>query len=181
MDELLNRFSTLEQSAEIERSYQHINDPGKSNLQTILPDPLSNSQLFTKLGTSLDLPALRKTIRESKPRFPPPEVLPCANVEVEKYKACPNPGKMASVHVGWYHVAPRHVFPRSNRYLKISFSPRNVNWRTGALIKSGMFLLQVIYYSGTLKSTARLQESSGIEGLVTRLGRRGSKSSFHQS
>ncbi|KAF8636838.1 hypothetical protein AX17_003230 [Amanita inopinata Kibby_2008] len=30
-----------------------------------------------------------------KPRFPPLEVLPCANIEVSKYRVCPNPGKMA--------------------------------------------------------------------------------------
>jgi hypothetical protein len=103
MDELFNRLLTPEQSAEIESSYQHMNDTGKSNLRAIPQDPLSNSQLYTRLSsldTSLDPSALHKMCRESimgdsKPRFPPPEVLPCGNVKVDMYRVCPNPGKMA--------------------------------------------------------------------------------------
>jgi hypothetical protein len=77
MDDLFNRFLTPGQSAEIESCYQHINDTENSNLRGMPPDPLTTSQLY------------------SMPRFSPPDVLPCANVEAEKYRACPNPGKMA--------------------------------------------------------------------------------------
>jgi hypothetical protein len=99
-----NRLLTPEQRSEIESSHQHINDTGKSNLRALPPDSLTNSQLYTRLSgldtSALDPSALLDMFRESvwegsKPRFPPPEVLPCANVEAEKYRACPNPGKMA--------------------------------------------------------------------------------------
>jgi hypothetical protein len=107
MDRLTDFFNqplTPEQSAEIESSYQHINDTRNTNLRAMPPDPLSNPQMHTKLkdldASALDLSALHDMIQESamadsKLRFPPPEVLPCANVETEKYRACQNPGKMA--------------------------------------------------------------------------------------
>jgi hypothetical protein len=106
MDRLTDLFNGLtpEQRAEINSSHQRINDIGKSNLRAMPPDPLTNSQLHTKLSgldtSALDPSALHDLFRgsvmeDSKPRFPPPKVLPCANVEVGKYRVCPNPGKMA--------------------------------------------------------------------------------------
>ena len=76
-----------------------------ANLRAIPPDPLDNShsQLHTEMNgfknsksdPSVLIEKLRKVAGNSKLRFPPPEVLPCANVEATKYRACPNPGNKA--------------------------------------------------------------------------------------
>ena len=108
MDQLTNMFNNLtpEQRSESESSHgqQHINDTINSNLRALPPDSQTDSQLDTRLSgldtstlaPSALLDVFRESVREgSKPRYPPPEVLPCANVETEKYRACPNPGKMA--------------------------------------------------------------------------------------
>jgi hypothetical protein len=38
---------------------------------------------------------MQDILLNEKPKFSPLENLPCANVEVQKYKMCPNPGTLA--------------------------------------------------------------------------------------
>jgi hypothetical protein len=67
----------------------------------IPPNPSTEvgSALDTNLLANLkaDPEAFLKSITEkaNKLQFPAPERLPCANVDVDKYKACPNNGTMA--------------------------------------------------------------------------------------
>ncbi|OJA20158.1 hypothetical protein AZE42_11951 [Rhizopogon vesiculosus] len=61
-----------------------------SSLRTIPPDP-STSSNFADFDVS-DPKCALEACRKMKPKFPPPEMLPCANVEVVKYKVCPKQG-----------------------------------------------------------------------------------------
>lgn len=92
-----NHLLTPEQRAESDSSYEDFRGIRSHNLRKIPPDPYS--QLHTKtdeLDRSEDpLISFQKYASQSKPRFPPPEVLPCANVKVAKYRVCPNPGDKA--------------------------------------------------------------------------------------
>lgn len=42
-----------------------------------------------------DLQGMINSVVNKNPKFGPVEVLPCANVNVEKYAVCENPGKLA--------------------------------------------------------------------------------------
>lgn len=66
--------------------------PDPTKKQGILPD-------LNNLNTS-DPASHHDTINKyladhSKPRYPPPATLPCANIQVEKYSVCQNPGTKA--------------------------------------------------------------------------------------
>jgi len=71
------------------------------NIRSILPEPVSDfaSKLELQgLDTSnpdLVREAILKSMSKVKPKYPPLETLPCANVEVIKYKACLKPGTKA--------------------------------------------------------------------------------------
>ena len=148
MDQLTNLPNHLspEQRSEIESSQQHTNDIGNSNLRALPPDPQTNSQLNTRLsgldtsalGPSALLDMFRESVREgSKPRYPPSEVLPCANVETEKYRACPNQGKMACSSCRLVSYCSKvSIYLHYSVFEFISFSPRNVNRYTGAPINT---------------------------------------------
>jgi hypothetical protein len=145
MDQLTN-FLTPEQRSAIESSQQHINDTKNSNLRALPPDSQTSSELDTRLsgldtsalGPSALLDMFRESVREgSKPRYPPPEVLPCANVETEKYRACPNPGKMACSSCRLVSYCSKvNIYLHYSVFEFVSFSPRNVNLYTGAPINT---------------------------------------------
>ena len=83
-----------EVTAAAERAYQLNNDAGNSNVRVMDPHPSVSSNLRAKINTPRAF--MQTIIQESmKPKFPPPENLPCANVEVAKYRACKSPGKLA--------------------------------------------------------------------------------------
>ena len=94
-------FSSLfpkEITDEAERQYNRDLFLKNENIRSIPPDPLSD--MMNKLdleGIDTSNPdllreAVSKSLSNIKPTHPPPESLPCANVEPAKYKACPKPG-----------------------------------------------------------------------------------------
>ncbi|OAX31589.1 hypothetical protein K503DRAFT_777457, partial [Rhizopogon vinicolor AM-OR11-026] len=64
-----------------------------SSLRTVPPDP-STSGNFADFDVS-DPKRAFEAFRKMKPKIPPPEMLPCANVDVEKYKVCQKQGTKA--------------------------------------------------------------------------------------
>ena len=103
MDELSKLFSLLpkEMKDEAERQYNRDLSLKNKNIRSIPPDPVSD--LTNKLdleGIDTSNPdllreALLKSLSNIKPAHPPLELLPCANVEATKYKACLKPGTKA--------------------------------------------------------------------------------------
>jgi hypothetical protein len=101
MDELDEVFSSLftpEIIDDAKRSYDRDMSSQNKNIHAIPPDPTSSieSRLNLKnvdISNKDSLQALfMNSMAEAKPRFLPLECLPCANVEIQKYKACPKPG-----------------------------------------------------------------------------------------
>ena len=94
---MFSGFFSPEVIAAAEREYQLNHDSGNTNVCVMDPDPSVSSNLRAKVNESKTPQAFIQTvIQESmKPKFPPPENLPCANVEVAKYRTCQNPGKLA--------------------------------------------------------------------------------------
>ncbi|OJA20467.1 hypothetical protein AZE42_04908 [Rhizopogon vesiculosus] len=64
-----------------------------SSLTSMPPDP-STSGKFGDFGIS-DWKSALEACRKMKPKFPPPEMLPCANVDIAKSKVCPKQGTKA--------------------------------------------------------------------------------------
>ena len=97
MYSMFSRMFSPEVTAAAERAYQLNHDAGNSNIRVMDPDPATSNNLRTKVNLSTTPQTFMQTmIQESmKPKFPPPENLPCANVEVAKHQACKNPGKLA--------------------------------------------------------------------------------------
>jgi hypothetical protein len=102
MDDLTKLLSILpsETLAEAERRHERDMLVQRGGIRTIGPDPatvgggLNINNLDTSNPERLH-ETLLASISHVKPKYPPPERLPCANVEVERYTTCPNPGKMA--------------------------------------------------------------------------------------
>ena len=94
---MFNGLFSPEVIAEVERAYQLNHDSGNTNVYIMDPDPSVSSNLQAKVNESNTPQAYIQTMIQEcmKPKFPPPENLPCANVEVAKYRTCQNPGKLA--------------------------------------------------------------------------------------
>ncbi|KAL6308530.1 hypothetical protein BKA93DRAFT_762976 [Sparassis latifolia] len=70
-------------------------DPNE--LSNLMNAPMANQPLHD-LDASTEAQVrdrFLESLKKLRPRFPPPENLPCANVEVEKHRCCPNEGRMA--------------------------------------------------------------------------------------
>jgi hypothetical protein len=84
-----------------ERVYRDNMSVQNANIRVIPPDPRSESgPLFDGIDEYGGIDTVLKQMLNSfaknqTPRFPIPQRLQCANVEVEKYKTCDNPGTMA--------------------------------------------------------------------------------------
>ena len=126
--------------------HENFRNTRSANLRAIPPDPLDNSQLHTEMNgldnsesdPSVLIEKLRKVAGKSKLRFPPPEVLSCANVEVTKYRACPNPGNKAcsSCRLVSYCSKVHILFYRLVEYSHSSRECQSAHWRAH---KSGAF------------------------------------------
>lgn len=114
-----------------------------TNLRKMPPDPLADSKEMSGLDNSESDPSVlfekfRNVAGNSKPRFPPPEVLPCANAEVAKYRACPNPGNKACSSCRLVSYCSK-VYILSFRLVEYSHSSQEcqlAHWRAH---KSGAF------------------------------------------
>ena len=109
MDELLARFSSAltpemfpnAVTTEAQNSFERYMATQSKSIAVLPPD--SNTEESTLDPTNLDItdPAPRADVLGSltnsisKLRFAPPENLPCANVQVQQYKACDKQGSMA--------------------------------------------------------------------------------------
>jgi hypothetical protein len=100
LDELFSSLLTPEIIDEAERSYDRdmSTQLENKNLRALPPDPSTSSTESHLNFKNVDkfnkdsIRALMNSMAETKPKFLPLECLPCANVEVHKYKACPKPG-----------------------------------------------------------------------------------------
>jgi len=108
MDDLsdrLFRLMTPEMKADVENSFKRDMTIQSKSLRRVPPDPMAEKNIpvpnMKDLEESdlLDPAVLQETLVQSllhmKPRFPPLEKLPCANVQAEKYTACENRGNLA--------------------------------------------------------------------------------------
>lgn len=97
MDEDIRLFSELltpDILAKAEHDFHRDMSSTNPNVRVIPPDPLSGTSKLNLDGVK-DHTMFIKAITEVKPRFPPLERLPCANVEVEKNRICQLEGTMA--------------------------------------------------------------------------------------
>jgi hypothetical protein len=104
MEELAKLFSTFsidEARAEAEKSLQRDMSNQNKNLRFLPSDPTAQQNSILD-PNDFDGPTparLQKMLKSasdhSKPRFPAPKTLPCANVQPAKYTACEKTGTMA--------------------------------------------------------------------------------------
>ncbi|KAF8800717.1 hypothetical protein BYT27DRAFT_7199539 [Phlegmacium glaucopus] len=105
MDDPMDRLSRLitpEIKAKAEHAMQRDLNIQNKNLRTIPPDKKTGKGSLVPNLNDIDeddtaglQEALLKYCLHIKPRFPPLEMLPCANVHVEQYTACENQGTSA--------------------------------------------------------------------------------------
>ena len=104
MDKLTNMFSRLlppQMRDYAEQAYRNNMSVQNANIRVIPPNPRSEREpLLDGIDEYGGMDTILKQLIDSfaknqTPRFPIPQRLPCANVEVEKYKTCDNPGTMA--------------------------------------------------------------------------------------
>ncbi|KIM35241.1 hypothetical protein M413DRAFT_431291 [Hebeloma cylindrosporum] len=96
MDELIQRFSTLatpetmsKMMANAQRAMDHDMSTQTKNISMLPPDPR------TANGDINDPARFLQESMSRSPRFPPPDTVPCANVQVAKYEACDKSGTQA--------------------------------------------------------------------------------------
>jgi len=108
MDEFFAQFSTLltpetfsNFTAEAQRSFDRDMSTQSKNFVALPPDPRGRGSTFDPTNLDITDPARGADVLKSlmdgatKVRFPPPENLPCANVQASQYKACNKQGSMA--------------------------------------------------------------------------------------
>ena len=108
MDELFAQFSGLftpetfsNARAEAQRSIDRDMSTQSKSIIALPPDPMAGGSIFDPSNLDAADPSHRADILKSltnsatKVRFPPPENLPCANVQVGQYNACNKRGSMA--------------------------------------------------------------------------------------
>ncbi|EDR07431.1 uncharacterized protein LACBIDRAFT_298608 [Laccaria bicolor S238N-H82] len=104
MDKLTNMFSSLlppQMRDYAEQVYRDNMSAQNANIRVIPPDPRTEGgPPFDEIDESGGIDNVLKQMinsfaKNQTPRFPIPQRLQCANVEVEKYKTCDNPGTMA--------------------------------------------------------------------------------------
>jgi len=104
MDKLTSMFSRLlppQMSDYAEQIYHNNMSVQNAHIRVIPPDPRAErGPLFDGIDEYGGIDTILKQMMNSfaknqTPSFPIPQRLPCANVEVEKYKTCDNPGTMA--------------------------------------------------------------------------------------
>ena len=108
MDELIGQFSSLwtpetfsNATAEAQRSFDRDMSTQSKSIAVLPPDPRAGGSTFDPTNFDITDPAhcadALKSMTDgvSKVRFPPPENLPCANVQASQYKACDKQGSMA--------------------------------------------------------------------------------------
>ena len=99
LSELFSRLMTPEMMAEVE--HQEMSAKSKS-LQYMPPDPFAGKAAPIPNLKDLDesdpaavAEAVFRSIQDVRPRYPPLEMLPCANVQVKQYTACENQARLA--------------------------------------------------------------------------------------
>src|SRR6266704_595352 len=93
LESLFRRYVSPEDMAEAP-PFDAPTPPRNKNLHALPPDPTTGADLnIMDKGDFLE--SLIAASQNAKPRFPPLERLPCANVKADKYKTCPNPGTLA--------------------------------------------------------------------------------------
>lgn len=108
MDEFVEQFSSLmtpsgmaEAKAESVRSFKRDMTTQSENIRLIPPDPKKSNMFppldgIESLGPTDFQSTFQKILKTSmSPRYPPPSILQCANVQATKYTACEKPGTMA--------------------------------------------------------------------------------------
>jgi hypothetical protein len=104
MDELsamFSRLTTPEIIADAESSHRRDMSPQNRNIRVHPPDPISEMKSQSRFA-SIDIEdddkfraAFKENMIQNPKRFPPLERLPCSNIQVKKYKTCPNQGTRA--------------------------------------------------------------------------------------
>lgn len=97
MYSMFSRLFSPEVTSAAERDHHLNHDAGNTNVRVMDPDPSRSSNLHEKAEKSNTPETFLQTMIQEcmTPKFPPLQNLPCANVEVEKYQACKNPGTLA--------------------------------------------------------------------------------------
>jgi len=108
MDEFFAQLSSLltpetlsNVTAEAQRSFDRDMSTQSKNIVALPPDPGAGRSTFDPTNLDITDPARGADVLKSlmdgatKVRFPPPENLPCANVQAGQYKACNKRGSMA--------------------------------------------------------------------------------------
>ena len=108
MDELFAQFSGLvtpeafsNARAEAQRSFDRDMSTQSKSIIPLPPDPRTEGSMVDPTNLDITDPSHRADILKSltdcatKVLFPPPENLPCANVQVGQYNACNKRGSMA--------------------------------------------------------------------------------------
>ena len=93
MDELVDKLSHL-----AEHAYNRDMSSTNANIRVLPPPPVSSvSSTKLKMALAGDDPrsAILEEAKNAKPRFPPLEFLPCANVDAERARVCQKRGAMA--------------------------------------------------------------------------------------
>lgn len=102
LSERLSRLLTPEMNTYVENRIQREAATQSKNLRRLPPDPMAGKTAPAPNLNGLDesdpvglREACLQSLQNTKPRFPPPEMLPCANVQAEQYTTCQNQGKLA--------------------------------------------------------------------------------------
>lgn len=101
LSELLSRLMTPEMKADAENMMHREMRTQSKSLRRMPPDPIATKAAPIPNLKDLDesdpvavAEALIRSMQNARPRFPPLETLPCANVQVEQYTVCENQGKL---------------------------------------------------------------------------------------
>ena len=106
LSELLSGLMTPEMKAEVEQKIhretsREMSAPSRS-LRRMPPDPsagkaapIPNLKDLDKTDPAAVGEAVFRSIQNVRPRYPPLEMLPCANVQVKQYTVCKNQAKWA--------------------------------------------------------------------------------------
>lgn len=99
---MFSRVMSPESIAEVQAAVHRDTSFQNKNLRAIPPDPMTSAKWSSSFASMSvvnedDFRAsfTANMVQNAQPGFSPLERLPCANIEVEKYKTCPNPGARA--------------------------------------------------------------------------------------
>lgn len=92
----LNPTQMAEAKAKALRSFERDLSTQNANIKVLPPEPATDSEgAFPEDINSMEDQLHNASKRSLWPRHPPPTTLPCANVQLSKYKVCKDSGTMA--------------------------------------------------------------------------------------